>query len=104
MPAYFELEMMFTRERLKSGFVKDIYQHLIEAGFDFLGRHGWNRFKGIIIETTLDEITNWNQACLEDNIHHSSSIISESVYKKFSKDYFKTFQTTKILNNGILIE
>ena len=64
MPACFTLEMMFTRERFKPGFVKDIYLHFIDTGFDFIGGFRWEIPKirwgiprGINIETTLEEIS-----------------------------------------------
>jgi hypothetical protein len=59
---------MFTRERLKPDFIKDIYQHFIDAGFDFIGGHRWELGKSIKIKTTLEEISNWNQVRLEERL------------------------------------
>ena len=68
MPAYFHLDMMFTRKRLKPGFIKDIYQQFINASFDFIGGLRREQYKGIRYETTIEEISNWNQSHLEERV------------------------------------
>jgi len=55
MPAYFSLEILFSKDRIKPNFVKNIYSIIIESGFIFKSGY-W-----FLENSSFDEIINWNQ-------------------------------------------
>jgi len=71
MPDYLSMDMMFKNERVKSGFIKSIYQQIIDAGFDFFGEFYWEGDEPAFIRSTLEDISNWNQTHLEDRLRLS---------------------------------
>ena len=67
MPAYLSMKLMFIQQRIKSGFVKNIYQQIIQAGFDFLGEFDdLDDDKPTYFKTTLKDISDYNQTHLEE--------------------------------------
>jgi len=68
LPEYFGLELMFTQERIKPDFVKDIYQYFIDAGFNFYGGFRWIGYNGTKVKTTIDVIADWNQKLMEERL------------------------------------
>ena len=55
MPEYFSLELMFTNERVKPDFVKEIYQYFTDAGFNFSGGYRWIGYNETKVKTTIRE-------------------------------------------------
>ena len=68
MPEYLSMEMTFIQKRITPDFIKDTYRQIINAGFGFMGGYRWKNGKRLLIKTTLDEISEWNQARLEERI------------------------------------
>ena len=64
----FYLQMFFIKERIKPNFVRDIYQLIIDAGFEFASGYvteGDGSYRDI---DTLEEIVEYNQARFEERL------------------------------------
>lgn len=59
MPTYFDVTLLFKKERLKSNFVKNLYYKIISCGFEFKSGFWFHE------DANFNEIIEWNQNLLE---------------------------------------
>ena len=92
MPEYFSLELMFTNERIKPDFVKDLYQYFTDAGFNFNGGYRWIGYDGTKVKTnkvktTINVIADWNQKWMEERLRLDFSKKDVSDDYSYNNDY-----------------
>ena len=94
MPWYFSIKMMFFPERVKPNFIKNVYYNIIDEGFEFAGGYRFLDRDRVKLNSTITEISEWNQAWLENR--HSLGYPNDAK-NNYSEDDFYNKNYRQIL-------